>query len=754
MKKLTKLFSIAITIVFFFVTNTYSQYENSICGDSDSPPLAFGIPHLTPDEGEYFKVLILYVAFSDDTLSGPDWNVWERSSQPVNPYTDDGRFIDTKEMSDYTDYTYSKWFQEMSLNQFDFIGDEVYVQLDTTAEYYQSLNYTFGQMNNVVLQHADALVNFSDYDNWKIDNGEWVMEMDGNVDFVIINYRRVPGLGSWFHSNSGMGGIATLGTSITLQGLNVSNGVTALGLLNRLTRTQVIVLHEVGHWYFGHTSLGLMTPAHGHSTYHMSPHEREYIGYINPTIPSSSAPSGTYTLRDYIIYGDVLKIQIPNTSEYFYVANHQKFSMYDGLARGSNACWNINRIEQDPYCDKNKGLYIYHSSASNCINNSWLGYQNGNQFRFYRPMDIENAEGKFNWEVDRYVSVPELSGTYPIFKTIQGNRETGRDEYGKYVIDLNFAVILNNIECGGSPDFSITWDAAGDESDAYNIGYDEIFSPYSNPASNSCNNPTANTGITIKLHSQNQQTGAITLYVYFDDELALADLPPSKPKNVKVTEEWIDQRAGSFHPKITWDANIEPDFIDLGEGDPRYKVYRGISSVCENEPTYYFVANTYTNEFVDENSVLYNGQHGSGICTYQYRAYSYKISAVDNTDMESLKSEKGMITGFIDPCAPQWAPGNITLKYDPLKPESFSIKNFPNPFNPLTKIQFDLPHDVFVSIKIYDITGREIATLVNEFKEAGYYITSFDGARLSSGVYYYKIKAGSFESVKKMILLK
>jgi hypothetical protein len=88
-------------------------------------------------------------------------------------------------------------------------------------------------------------------------------------------------------------------------------------------------------------------------------------------------------------------------------------------------------------------------------------------------------------------------------------------------------------------------------------------------------------------------------------------------------------------------------------------------------------------------------------------------------------------------------------------PESSKLyQNYPNPFNPVTNIQYDLPHDVFVSIKIYDITGREIVTLVNEFKEAGYYITSFDGARLSSGVYYYKIKAGNYEAVKKMILLK
>jgi len=81
-------------------------------------------------------------------------------------------------------------------------------------------------------------------------------------------------------------------------------------------------------------------------------------------------------------------------------------------------------------------------------------------------------------------------------------------------------------------------------------------------------------------------------------------------------------------------------------------------------------------------------------------------------------------------------------------------QNFPNPFNPTTNIQFDLPNDVFVKIKVYDILGKEVATLVNEFKMAGSYIVSFKGSHLSSGVYYYKIEAGAFTDIKRMVLIK
>ena len=88
-------------------------------------------------------------------------------------------------------------------------------------------------------------------------------------------------------------------------------------------------------------------------------------------------------------------------------------------------------------------------------------------------------------------------------------------------------------------------------------------------------------------------------------------------------------------------------------------------------------------------------------------------------------------------------------------PEKFSLsQNYPNPFNPTTKIDFDLPKDGKVSIVIFDITGREIANLVNEVKTAGYYTLQFNASNLASGMYFYKITAGSFTAVKKMVLIK
>jgi beta-galactosidase len=81
-------------------------------------------------------------------------------------------------------------------------------------------------------------------------------------------------------------------------------------------------------------------------------------------------------------------------------------------------------------------------------------------------------------------------------------------------------------------------------------------------------------------------------------------------------------------------------------------------------------------------------------------------------------------------------------------------QNYPNPFNPTTKIEFRIAEFGFVSLKVYDILGQEVATLVNEEKPIGNYKVKFDGSKLTSGVYFYKLKTSSFNSVKKLLLLK
>ncbi len=88
-------------------------------------------------------------------------------------------------------------------------------------------------------------------------------------------------------------------------------------------------------------------------------------------------------------------------------------------------------------------------------------------------------------------------------------------------------------------------------------------------------------------------------------------------------------------------------------------------------------------------------------------------------------------------------------------PTEFALyQNYPNPFNPSTLIKYEVPENSFVSIRVYDLLGEELATLVNEEKSAGSYDVNFDAGQLASGFYIYTIEAGSFVETKKMMLMK
>ncbi len=88
-------------------------------------------------------------------------------------------------------------------------------------------------------------------------------------------------------------------------------------------------------------------------------------------------------------------------------------------------------------------------------------------------------------------------------------------------------------------------------------------------------------------------------------------------------------------------------------------------------------------------------------------------------------------------------------------PENYSLsQNYPNPFNPTTKIEYRIPERSNVELKVYDVLGNEVASLVNEEQSAGNYRADFIGTDLTSGIYFYKLQAGTFVETKKMILLK
>ena len=110
-------------------------------------------------------------------------------------------------------------------------------------------------------------------------------------------------------------------------------------------------------------------------------------------------------------------------------------------------------------------------------------------------------------------------------------------------------------------------------------------------------------------------------------------------------------------------------------------------------------------------------------------------------------------------CYWRWPMNNITSVEDEgtdnlLTVEYFLLQNYPNPFNPSTKIKYSIPQASNVVIKVFDILGKEIETLLNEEKQIGTYEITWYSENLPSGVYFYRLKAGDFVETKKMVLMK
>ncbi len=172
--------------------------------------------------------------------------------------------------------------------------------------------------------------------------------------------------------------------------------------------------------------------------------------------------------------------------------------------------------------------------------------------------------------------------------------------------------------------------------------------------------------------------------------------------------------------------------------------------------------------------------YGAASLPINLTAGTYNVNLLRSNDKQNLgartldvsNTANGYVvltlTGFLDPAANQNGPAMELGVYDvqispttsiderdEAAPESFQLlQNFPNPFNPETSIQYSVASDQFVSLKVYDVLGREVTTLVNERKPAGIYRVSFDAKGLASGIYFYRLQAGAFTATRKLLLLR
>jgi len=142
---------------------------------------------------------------------------------------------------------------------------------------------------------------------------------------------------------------------------------------------------------------------------------------------------------------------------------------------------------------------------------------------------------------------------------------------------------------------------------------------------------------------------------------------------------------------------------------------------------------------------------------------TYDRDVVDIGQMVNQTDDGGYITLGANKLYPpqlylmKLAPDSIlmSVNIDESIPGRFHLsQNYPNPFNPTTTIKYQIPELSFVTIKVYNVLGGEIATLVNEEKPVGSYEVEFNASTIASGIYFYQLKAGVFVATKKMVLMK
>lgn len=211
-------------------------------------------------------------------------------------------------------------------------------------------------------------------------------------------------------------------------------------------------------------------------------------------------------------------------------------------------------------------------------------------------------------------------------------------------------------------------------------------------------------------------------------------------KNVGGTPT-VDGVTGSIndHPTVVWTPNsIYPTSADPGES-PFFSIEYVVQRRRTGEGTFQDIATVDTTAYTDLDEIITN--MGAQFTTY-YRVRT-KTTYVAGIVLSVPSNDMGVTSEAYKIAVNEMFPKRTQL-----------LGNYPNPFNPSTTIKFDLSETGVVSLKVFDILGKEVSTLANEKLGAGSYSRFFDASKLSSGVYFYRLKTGNFTGTRKLVLTK
>ena len=675
------------------------------------------------------RVLIVFASFPDDEMPNPYWPAH-------SPPRDMGMFIDPDTTRSPAPFNLTNYFRQMSLGQFHFIGDAIWVETSHASSEY--LNGSFGRANTSVLQErVDPIVDFTQYDNWT-NGGDYVNlhTPDGQVDMIIMVWRT-----NLFE----FVGEASLGykPAILADGKRIEMGFPdnlAAPLGSGVTceylygddplRVMKTIAHEVGHWLLGgahpyngstlsgkHQYWGMLCPGQRTSSC-ANAYEREKLGWITiPDIP----PDSNLTFPDYVRTGTAYKFHPPNGEafEYFYIENHQLLSPFDDVTVNPN----------------DKGIWILHQEGP------------------YMEMDnlrIDVSDGRWDW-TNPGLSSACFSQQLPVFRRGTPDIPAGeshRDQIPTGSSLVNWMYVYEDppggLNCGA-------FLAGMFFNGAFNASSNNVFSPFSNPGSNTWNGePT-----TFSLEILSELNGLLTVRSHVHP---LDAVPAHRYLGVDPAHQATSMSSISLAWGAQWsggqpiETNVNWSELERTTGDNGIwsKVYQGPSTVWRDSSFNYDSSGTVNVTF----RVRVSNSQG-------------KFSTWSNT----FHARASAVTGIDHPDGGTAYP-----------PDQFLLEgNYPNPFNPNSDIRYHLPalsnserqagisEFRIVRLSVFDLLGREVAVLVNEMKAPGKYEVKFDGSNLASGVYLCRLqvrplnsaigrdskgRAGNFIQTRKMLIMK
>jgi len=226
--------------------------------------------------------------------------------------------------------------------------------------------------------------------------------------------------------------------------------------------------------------------------------------------------------------------------------------------------------------------------------------------------------------------------------------------------------------------------------------------------------------------------------------IAAVNTDPIPPPPIIVgTLELYDPQNNLYHPKLFMYNRGVRDIY-------RYQIWKV-------SPTYSWnpIGEQSADVFIDETECVALGSDSP------YYNCSYQVKMQDFTHGPDLWSGFSNSANYVVGCQPACAScssdGPVLPKKignDNVAPKEYRLSNYPNPFNPTTTIQFALPKPGNVKLVVYDLLGKEVTTLVNGHMEIGTHKIIFNAENLASGIYFYRLEAGYFTAVKKMLIVK